>query len=512
VGQEVGRAADRLGHVSATPPTSPPQPDVAWGGLAALAGGVTALLVGTAHGYGYHRDELYFLRAGRELAFGYTDQPPLTPLLARVMDTLLPGSLTGLRLPSVLAAALVVLLTGLIARELGGGRGAQLLAAASMAVSAILLAVGHLLSTTTFDLLGWTALTWLLVRALRDGGAIWLGVGAVAGLALQNKLLPLFLLAGLLAGVLAVGPRSALRTRWPWLGGLLALVVWAPHLVWQAVNGFPQLALSAAIASGSSGTSEPWYVLLPFQLVLVSPLLVPVWVLGWWRLARDPALRTWRAFAVAYVLVAAIFIVTGGKPYYLGGFFPVLLAAGAPTVVAWARRGAARLRTGLLAAALTVSLAMSAVLMLPLVPVRELAATPVPDIHYDAGETVGWPEFAATLASVRERVPAGERVSVLTGNYGEAGAVDRFLPALAPAHSGHNAYWDWGPPPDDATTLIVVGLEQEQLSRWFGQVELAARIDNGVGLDNDEQGRPVWLVRERLVPWVQLWPQLRRVG
>ena len=491
---------------------APSRTDVAWGGLGALAGGIAALLLATSGRYGYHRDELYFVRAGYEPAFGYVDQPPLTPLIARATDVLLPGSLTGLRLPSVLASALVVLLTGMLAREMGGGRGAQLMAAASMAVSAILLAVGHLLSTTTYDLLAWTALTWLLVRSLRDGGPIWLATGAVAGLALQNKWLPLVLLAAVLVGVLAVGPRAALATRWPWLGTTVALLIWAPNLVWQAANGFPILGLSAAIAAGSSGSSQPWYAFLPFQLVLVSPLLVPVWALGWWRLARDPALRTWRAFALAYVLVAALFVVTGGKPYYLAGFFPVLLAAGSPALVDWVRRGASRARAGMVVAALALSLAMSAVLMLPLVPVTELAQTPIPDIHYDAGETVGWPEFAATLAAVHARVPAGERVAVLTGNYGEAGAVDRFLPGLAPAHSGHNAYWEWGPPPEEAGTLIVVGLDEADLRRWFGAVELAARIDNGVGVENDEQGEPVWLVRERRIPWSQLWPRLREVG
>jgi hypothetical protein len=477
-----------------------------------VACAVALLLLATSGRYGYHRDELYFLRAGREAAFGYVDQPPLTPLLARAMDVLLPGSVTGLRLPSVLASALVVLVTGLIARELGGGRGAQLLAAASMGVSAVLLAVGHLLSTTTVDLLAWTALTWLLVRALRDGGPVWLATGAVAGLALQNKTLPLVLLAGVLVGVLVAGPRAALASRWPWLGALVALVIWAPNLAWQAANGFPVVTLSAAIAGGSSGSSEPWYLFLPFQLVLVSPLLVPVWALGWWRLARDPGLRTWRAFAVAYVLVAAVFLVTGGKPYYLAGFFPVLLAAGAPAVVGWVQRRATAVRSALVAVALAASLAMSALLMLPLVPADELARTPIPDIHYDAGETVGWPEFAATVAAVHARVPAGERVAVLTGNYGEAGAVDRFLPALAPAHSGHNSYWTWGPPPDEAGTLIVIGAEEAQLRRWFGEVELAARIDNGLGLDNDEQGEPVWLARDRREPWSRIWPQLRHIG
>jgi 4-amino-4-deoxy-L-arabinose transferase-like glycosyltransferase len=425
------------------------------------------------------------------------------------MDELFPGSLVGLRLPSVLAAGLLVLVTGLTAREFGAGRTAQLLAAACMGVSSILLIAAHLLSTTTLDLLAWTVLSWLLVPALRDGGPVWLAIGAVAGIGLQNKVQPAFLLAAVVLGVLVVGPRRALVSVWPWLGGLLALVVWAPNLIWQAANGWPQLELAEAIAAGSSGTSEPWYLFLPFQLVLVSPLLVPVWAVGWWRLARDPSLRTWRGFAVAYAVLALLFLVTGGKPYYLAGLYPVLLAAGAAPVVAWAT---GRLRAGLLVAALVLSLAIDGVLGLPVVPVGRLADTPVPDINYDAAETVGWPRFAATLERVRAELPAGADVAVLAGNYGEAGAVDRFAPSLGPAHSGHNSYWTWGPPAEDVDTVIAIGLPEEELRRWFGRVEEAARIDNGVDLDNEEQGGTVRVASDRQAPWSEIWPQLRRLG
>jgi len=504
---------------AATPPRSPGYarrvrvgtgPAAAWRGLVAVAGGTTALLLATAGGYGYHRDELYFLRAGAEPAFGYVDQPPLTPLLAHGLDLLLPGSLLGLRTPAALMAGLVVLLTGLLAREFGADRGAQVLAAGCSAVSAIVLAVGHLLSTATLDLLVWTAVSWLTVRALRSGGPGWLGVGLVTGIGLQNKLLPAFLVTALLIGILLVGPRSALRSRWPWLGGLLALLLWAPNIGWQVAHGFPQLELSASIAAGSSGTSEPWYLFLPFQLVLVSALLVPVWAIGWWRLLRTPALRAWRCFAVAYVLLALLFMVTGGKPYYLAGLYPVLLAAGAQPALDWARAGAGR--HWALAGALAFALASSSVLMLPLVPADRLAATPIVDIHYDAGETIGWPRFADTVGRVRASLPAGERVAVLARNYGEAGAIDHFRPDLGPAHSGHNAYWDWGPPPDDASTVIVIGYSEQELRAWFGDVQPAARIDNGLGVDNDEQGRPVWLARQRLLGWPELWPRLRRLG
>ena len=192
------------------------------------------------------------------------------------------------------------------------------------------------------------------------------------------------------------------------------------------------------------------------------------------------------------MLLAVAFIATSAKPYYLAGLFPLLLATGAPTVLDWARAG--RVRARLLAAALLLTALVNAVLMLPLVPADRLAATPIPAINYDAAETVGWPAFATTIASVRASLP-DTHVAVLTRNYGEAGAVDHYLPALAPAHSGHNAYWDWGPPPDDATAVIVIGYREEQLRAWFGRVDLATHIDNHLGLDNDEQRTPVWIAR-----------------
>ncbi len=478
-----------------------------------IAAAVTVALVAVSPGYGYHRDELYFLQAGRHLAWGFSDQPPLTPLLARVADELFGDSLVGLRAASAVAAGLIVLLSGLIAREFGGDRAAQALAAGCMAVSSYLLAVGHTLSTSTFDLLVWAGLSWVVVRALRDGGRSWLAVGLVAGVGLEVKTLPALLLAGLLVGVLVAGPRAVLLGPWPWLAGGIAVLLWAPNLIWQATNGWPLVALSGEIAAGGSTSSQPRWLFLPYQLVLVSPLLVPVWAAGLWRLARDPGLRRYRAFAPAYAVLAAVFIAAGGKPYYLAGLYPVLLAAGAEPTLRWVRRGRARVRAFVLAAALAVSAAVNATLMLPLVPVHALASTPVVAVYPDAGETVGWPEFAHTVATVYHGLPAPGAV-LLTRNYGEAGALDRFGPALGlpPAFSGHNSYADWGPPPETPSTVIAVGYRRAELQRWFTTVDEAARIDNGLGLRNSEQGKSVWICRGRLAPWTDLWPQLRHVG
>ena len=397
------------------------------GPVGLLGVGTAVLLLAVAARYGPHRDEMYFVRVGGAPAWGYVDQPPLTPLLAHAVDALTGGSLVGLRVPSALMAGLVVVLTGLLAAEFGGGRRAQVIAAASAAVSSFLLATAHLLSTTTVDVLIWTLLSWLVVRALRDGGAVWLAVGAVAGIGLENKLQPAFLLGALLIGVLAVGPRAALRSRWPWLGGAVALALWAPNLVWQAAHGFPMFAVAASIAAGGSASSQPWYLFLPFLVVLVSPLLVPVWALGWWRLARDPALATWRAFALASALLVVVFMATGGKPYYVAGLYPVLLAAGGEPVAAWTRRSVGRARV--FVAALALALINNALIVLPVLPVTAIAVSNA--LNPDLGETVGWPKFAETVAGVRAGLPDA-RVAVLARNYGEAGAVDRYLPALRP--------------------------------------------------------------------------------
>ncbi len=459
----------------------------------ALAASVVAVLTATASRYGYHRDELYFLAAGRRPAWGYPDQPPLTPLLARLADEVAPGSLTALRLLPALALAGVVLLTAVMARDLGAGRGGQLLAAACPAVGTVFVVTGHLHSTTTFDLLAWTALTTLLVRVLQGGDQRrWLAVGLVAGVGLLDKQLVAFLLAAVVAGLLLVGPRDVLRTPWPWAGGLLALALWAPHLLWQAREGWPALEVASSVAAGQSVSSEPPALFLPFQLVLVSPALVPVWVAGLVRLWRAPRLR---CLALAYPLLAAVFLATGGKPYYLAGLYPLLCAAGAQPVL---DRVGRRVATGLVAVAAVVSLPLG----LPLLPVDRLG--PVLALNEDAGETVGWPALVRTVEGV---APPG--AVVLTQNYGQAGAVDRFSPRLAPAYSGHNGYGLWGPPPERALPVVAVGLPDADRERWLTGCRLAGVVEPGV--DNTERGTRVHVCDGHRRTWAALWPQVRRL-
>jgi len=422
------------------------------------------LLVVFAGGYGYHRDELYFLAAGNHLAWGYPDQGPLTPLLAHLMTLVAPGSLTMLRVPSALFSAGTVAVTGAICSEFGGSRRAQLIACCCTAAASVVMVVGHLLSTTTFDLLAWALVSWFAVRALRTGsGRWWLAAGGVGGVALLNKPLIAFFATALFVGLQAVGPRRVLRSPWPWLAALLMLALWSPWLVWQAEHGWPQLSVSRSIASGGSASSHSRWALVPFQFLLVSPLLAPVWLTGLWALWRERVLCRCRCFAVAWLVLVLVFLVVGGKPYYLAGMFPVLLAAGAPKVDAWLSVGNARLRW--FSGAVVLSALVSAIIALPVLSERQLG--PVLAMNSDAGETIGWPALARSVARTVHAGGAG--TVVFTSNYGEAGAIDRYGPALGVprAYSGHNGFAEWGPPPDHAGAVVVVGLGPRSVSESF---------------------------------------------
>jgi 4-amino-4-deoxy-L-arabinose transferase-like glycosyltransferase len=478
--------------------------------VVAIAAAVVILLIAFASRYGYHRDELYFIAAGHHLAWAYADQGPLTPLIARAMTEIAPDSLTVLRLPSALAAGATVLLTGLLARELAGSSRAQVIAAASAATAVIVLFGGHLLSTSTFDLLAWTAITWLVVRAVRSGDdRLWLVAGVVLGVGLLNKPLPAFLAVGLLAGVALAGPRRLLRNPYVWLGGAIAVALFSPWLIWQANHGWPQLDVARSIAEGHSGSSEPWWAVVPFQFLLISPLLAPVWIAGLVRLFRNRELRDFRFLAWAWVILVVGFMVTGGKPYYISGLMPALLAAGSATVDAWVDRGRRVGRRVVLAVVFAVSAVIAVLISLPIVPAKDAGQA-----NSEVRETIGWPAFARTVADVYGNLNVRRGAVIFTSNYGEAGAIDLFGPGLGlpQAYSGHNAFGEWGPPPNGSAPVIAVGLGEAETTTDFLDCRLAARIDNGLGIENDEQGAGVYVCGAPRRTWSAEWPSLEHLG
>jgi hypothetical protein len=463
-----------------------------------IAGATGLLLLVLSGRYGYHRDELYFLAAGHHLAWGYPDQPPLVPVVARLMAEVAPGSLVVLRLPSTLIATAVVLLAGAMARRLGARASGEAFAAAVTALSGFVLGMGHLLSTATFDLLGWTVITYLVLRLVQGADPRWwLLAGVVAGLTLQANVLVGFLLVALVVGLLLVGPRSLLRSPWPWVAAAVAILLGLPYLVWQARHGWPQLDVASSIASGGSGSSASRPEFLPLLLLQVGPWLAPVWITGLVRLWRDPALR---CFAATFGVLLVLFFVLGGKPYYLAGLFPLLLAAGAQPVVDWTW-------SWVPAALLVLSLPALA-FALPILPVA--ATGPVIDVNYDVGETIGWPMMVRQVAAAHAKLPPG--TPIVASNYGEAGAVDRYGPALGlpSAYSGHNGYADWGRPADSEPALVI-GVDRDTLQHICRELTTLDHLRTPHDVDNDEDGTALSYCVPR-ESWQEIWPSLVHLG
>jgi hypothetical protein len=488
------------------------RPPFARAEVLAIAGLVVVGLLLLSPFYGFHRDELYFIVAGRHPAFGYDDQGPLTPLLSAGAVALLGLSTTAIRILPALAIGACVVLAGLIARDLGGRRRAQLIAALTLAASGYL-AAGHLDSTTTYDVLAWTVVLWLTVRLLAGADArLWLVVGLAAGLGLENKFILLFLGASLVGGLVLARRWDILRSPWAWIGLGIALVLWAPDLAWQAANGFPQSEMAARIGGGSDNRIK----LVPELLLLAGPLLFPIVLAGAWWLLHDPEARPWRAVGYAVPILLLLVLASGGKSYYAAGIYAPLMAAGAIVVDRWLDRGRSSLRLGILLAAGTASFAIAAVLVLPILPPAALAASPIPGIYAESAEQLGWPQLVATVEQVTSALPADQRARavILTDNYGEAGALELLGHGLPPVYSGHNAYGAWGPPPDDRTAAIVVThATTADFGRYWGlgTCGLVANVDNGLGLENQEQGVGVWVCPDVSAPWSRTWERIRHL-
>ncbi|WP_410644466.1 ArnT family glycosyltransferase [Amycolatopsis sp. lyj-346] len=476
--------------------------------VALLALGTATALLLTAGRYGYFGDELYFLAAGKHLAWGYADQPPLVPFLAWAMDTLAPGSLVVFRLPAIAATAGGVVATALIARELGGRRKAQARAAAAYAICGQFVGSGHYLATSTIDPLLWTLVLWLLVRWVRtrdDSLLVWLGV--VTAVALNGKLLigAFWVLAGL--AVLAFGPRELLRRPKLWLGALIAAGSLVPTLLWQRANGWPQLGMGDAVgaevdAAGGRASFVPqllagagWVigalgVLYGVAVLLGSKRLRPYRFLGWTALG-----------------VVAVFLVANGRYYYAAGTFGVLWAAAAVHFEGlapsrwwkWVPTWPVFVLSALFSLPFTV----------PVWPAHWLAAHPAAPRPAYAAEEIGWPDLADDVAELYRTAPPG--TAVVTGGYWQAGALGRYGPerGLPEAYSPSRGFWYFGRPADNAGTVLFVGYDPSKLAKYFGDARIVGQVGNRLGIRNASEHMPVWQLTGRTAEWAEIWPRLK---
>lgn len=449
-----------------------------WLPVVGLAAVKVAVTMPFADRYGWHRDELYYLASARHLALGYVDYPPVTPAIARLVQVAAPESVAALRFASVLAGALVVMLATLIARDLGGGRRAQVLAALAVVISPLFVGGNFVFTTVSFDQLAWALLLWPVARVLAGGDPrLWLLAGIALGVGLETKYTIAALAVALAGGLLLTPARRHLATRWPWLGAALAVALLAPNLWWQASHGWDSVAYTLNHRHHTDGPIVYWLLQLSAIHLLLLPLAIAgaVWL---WRTG------TFRALAWTAILAELLFFATGGKAYYVAAIYPLLYAAGA----VWLERAVrSRLRQWAWMAAAAVITLLEIPFLLP--------------------------DLAHHVAAAYSALPPSDRrgAMILAANYGEAGALDLYGPGLGlpPVVSPHLTYYYWAPARMSPDVVISLGYDRTELEPLFANVTQVGTISNSYGVANQEAGRPIFVCRSPRRPLWQAWPSLR---
>ena len=496
-----------------------------------IAAGCFLLLMLVAGRYGYHRDELYFVAASKHLAWGYVDQPPLRAW--RSCGWRATSSATRLRPPAVPGARVR---GGCGARgphrlELGGRRFAQTLAALLLGVSPFLI-MGHMAGPTMYDLVGWAVVMRLAsLRILRTGDEhLWLLVGPVVGVSLYAKHTIMFLVIALMVGLVVDRRWKVLGSPYLWAAAAIAIVLWVPNLLWQADNGWPTLAMSAALREKHSGVGySTTFVML--QFVLPGAWAAPVWLAGLWALLRDRrSARTARSPGrICFCSSSSCWRWATGRTTW-GRCTSCCSARGRSSRPAWSKgragssqrrrrpaTGAARCgarrppRTRGSSSSRPLPSALAAGAAGALAGHRAAAGD---QLQPGRGDRLAGPhgDGGRHLRRPRRR-RSGRAPSSSPGNYGEAGALQRYggPSGCPPSTRARTTSTCGGAPPDDATTVIVVGMGEDPrwLDGYFDTVERVATIDNAAGVDNEEQGQSIWLCRGPVRPWGEMWPEFQ---
>ncbi|QIS20481.1 ArnT family glycosyltransferase [Nocardia terpenica] len=478
-------------------------PDFAWkpvGAVAGLAGIV--LLIASRH-YGYFFDEAYFTVAGRDhLAWGYFDQPPLIPALAGLAAHIAPGSLSVMRLPVIVAAVAGIVTTGLIARELGGGRGAQTLAAIAYTLSSAVI-LTHWLATYSMDPQLWTIIVFLVLRWVRqhaEGRAddrLLLAAGVVTAVAMQTKFLVPALWVALGAGALMFGPRRLLGRPLLWAGLAIAALATAPTLVWQARNGWPYTHMSQVVAAEFPGIGP-----MLRDAVYSTGLEVglPLLAIGLVMIFVDKRFRPYRCFGAAIILVTVAIVLMHGRANYLADVYALPMAAGAAVVTTLPWQRVVRPVTAVMVTA-------GAAVWLTAMPIYPRSwAEHIPDLPTTLTAKV----FAQADSAMTDMATAAEQTyrtltpeirdhtAILTEIYPVAAAIDldHAETGLPRTYSGFRGYYYFGHPSDDAVNVLYLGSPNPIL---------AAKFTESRSLVPDF----ATLYTGRKISWTELWPQLR---
>lgn len=481
----------------------------------ALATVVIHLILGNR--YGIHRDELATLEDARHLAWGYTAYPPVTPFFGRLSLELFGTSIRGFRFFANVSQAITVVLAGLMAREMGGRRGAQLIAA--IATLPFVLGGGYQMMYVAFDCLAWTLTAYFVVKLLRtEDPRWWVGIGAGIGLGMMTKYTMGFFALSIVVGVLFTPARRYLKSKWLWIGVALSILIWLPNILWQAQHNFVSLDFLNHIHARDvrQGRTSDF---LPMQFMLTG-LRFPLALAGVY-FCFSAAGKRFRMIGWMYAVTLALFTISKGRWYYMGPAYPMLYAAGAVWGEQWLaamQRARAITLRSIVWAALAFELVFTIAFWLPVPPLNSRWWNINNSLTGDFREQLGWPELVQEVARIRDSLTPEERAhfAIIGTNYGEAGAINLYGPqyGLPRAISGVNSFWYYGYGDPAPQTVIVLGLSRKYMEESFSSCHLAGHTPNPYNVKNEETGDhpDIYVCGPPKAGWPEFWNDFHYYG
>ena len=494
--------------------------------VAYLAAAIFLLHLVFSRRYGYFVDELYYLACSEHLDWGYVDQPPMIAAVTWLERKLFGDSLTAIRFFPAVASCVLVWLTGAITRRLGGKRFAQALAALCVVVAPVYLTLSHLLTMNAFEPLLWMGSAYVVIRIVQTGNQkLWLWFGVLAGVGLQNKHSMLFFGFGVVAGLLLTAQRRAFRQRWIWLGGLIALAMFLPNLIWQVQHGFPTIELLNNVRASGRNAALNSVEFLAQQALLMQPLTLPIWLAGLWSYLRSGDGKPYRVLGWTHVTILACMLILGGRVYYLAPAYPMLFAAGAIALQGFGERRKWAWLKPVYVSALAVTGVVLAPMVLPVLPVETyirytqiIGFQPPPiethrlgPLHQLYADQFGWEEMAAATARAYYALPPEVRAktAIFANNYGQAGAIDFFGPkyGLPKAIATHQNYFYWGPRSFTGESVLILGDTKEGAARVCKEVEEVGVVYHPYSMPYEHF--KILHCRGLMAPVEELWPKLK---
>jgi len=475
----------------------------------------------TNHQYGFHQDEMVVLDNANNLDWGYIEYPPLTPFLARIELTLFGLSLVSARTFSALAFSIVLVLTGLMARELGGGRSAQILAALAASIAPFALIQGALMQYVNFDFLWSVLIAYLVIRLLKsEDPRWWIPIGVVIGLGMMTKYTMVMFVAGLVGGVLLTDARRYLKSAgaWLWGGVALSLLIFLPNLIWQIQHNFISLDFLSSIHARDVEIGRAASYIPEQFFSNANPFALTIWITGLIYYFKGEAGKRYRLIGWMYVIPFFIYLFTQGRAYYLAGAYPMLIAAGA---VVWQNKleklpeQKAQVNLRITWTEMALGALLGAFLALPIAPINSAWWNVVSKVHDTFTEQIGWHDMIKTVADIYDNLPEEEkaRAGILTQENDEAAALNLYGPeyGLPKAISGSDTFWLRGPGNPPPETLIILGYTGEEVYPAFEQCTVAGQITNSYNVDNDLRNPPgIFVCRNPRWDWTELWKRVKR--